>query len=88
MSHLGDSTCGDNGSGNTQVLEVTDSQLDDAATSKLLDAKMESLLLSAGQLQLFYLAHTLLQQNKRIVLLDEVTSALDYATEDRLRAIL
>ncbi|KAH8900794.1 P-loop containing nucleoside triphosphate hydrolase protein [Thozetella sp. PMI_491] len=54
----------------------------------LLDANMESLPLSAGQLQLFCLAHALLQQHKRIVLLDEVTSALDYATEDKLRIIL
>lgn len=68
---------------------ITDgSQLQSATVSKLLDANMEELPLSAGQLQLFCLAHALLQHHKRIVLLDEVTSALDYATEDKLRMIL
>lgn len=57
-------------------------------TTKILDATIGDIPLSAGQLQLFCLAHTLLQDDQRIILLDEVTSALDQATEERLCTVL
>lgn len=57
-------------------------------TGHILGAEMRSLPLSAGQLQLFALAHAMLQRHHRIVLLDEVSSAMDGATEARFRAVL
>jgi len=62
-------------------------QLDSQTLSDILSAKMELLPLSAGQLQLFCLARTLLQDSK-LVLLDEVTSAVDHVTEEKLREVL
>lgn len=53
----------------------------------MLNAKMSSLPLSAGQQQLFCLAKAILQDN-RIVILDEVTSDIDAATEERIRVVL
>ncbi|KAH8882337.1 P-loop containing nucleoside triphosphate hydrolase protein [Thozetella sp. PMI_491] len=53
----------------------------------LLDAKMKSLPLSPGQLQLFCLARPLVLDSK-VVLLDEVTSAVDHATEEKLQEVL
>ncbi|KAH8653666.1 hypothetical protein BX600DRAFT_84245 [Xylariales sp. PMI_506] len=55
--------------------------------SALLDAEMKALPLSPGQLQLFCLARALLRDS-RVVLLDEVTSAVDHATEEKLRSVL
>lgn len=54
----------------------------------ILGAEMRSLPLSAGQLQLFALAHAMLQRHHRVVLLDEVSSAMDSATEARFQAVL
>lgn len=54
----------------------------------ILGAEMRSLPLSAGQLQLFALAHAMLQRHHRVVLLDEVSSAMDGATEARFQAVL
>lgn len=54
----------------------------------ILGAEMGSLPLSAGQLQLFALAHAMLQRHHRVVLLDEVSSAMDGATEARFQAVL
>lgn len=62
-------------------------QLDSQTLAGILSAKMELLPLSAGQLQLFCLARTLLQDSK-LILLDEVTSAVDHATEEKLREVL
>lgn len=58
------------------------------ATSRILEAKMKDLPLSAGQLQLFALAHAMLQRHNRMVLLDEVTSAMDQDTEEKFREVL
>lgn len=55
---------------------------------RILGAEMGALPLSAGQLQLFALAHAMLQRHRPIVLLDEVTSAMDGATEAQFRAVL
>lgn len=59
-------------------------------TVRVLDTHMADLPLSAGQQQLFSLAHALLQpaERRRVVVLDEVTSVLDRAAEDRLRDLL
>ncbi|CAK7198432.1 hypothetical protein SEUCBS139899_001093 [Sporothrix eucalyptigena] len=58
---------------------------DDTAT--MLDRKMSDLPLSAGQQQQFGLASALLQHN-RVVILDECTSAMDAATEARIKSLL
>lgn len=58
------------------------------AATRVLAAEMKDLPLSAGQLQLFALAHALLQRHRRLVVLDEVTSAMDRDTEARFRAVL
>ncbi|CAK7221037.1 hypothetical protein SBRCBS47491_004390 [Sporothrix bragantina] len=53
----------------------------------VLDHNMSYLPLSAGQQQQFGLASALLQHN-RVVILDECTSAMDAATEARIKALL
>lgn len=58
------------------------------AAGRILGTEMGALPLSAGQLQLFALAHAMLQRHRRVVLLDEVTSAMDGAAEARFRAVL
>lgn len=55
--------------------------------TRVLDAPMSDLPLSAGQQQQFCLASALLQRNQ-IMILDEFTSAMDAATEARVRAAL
>lgn len=64
------------------------SGLDLKTIARILDTEIAKLPLSAGQLQLFCLAHALLRDQSNIVLLDEVTSAMDFATEERLRTLL
>lgn len=71
--------------GNTVVSGAQGMSMVKAA--RILDAKMSLLPLSAGQQQLFCLARALLQHN-RIVILDEVTSAIDTTTEEILRRVL
>lgn len=57
-----------------------------------LDAKMEDLSFSAGQLQLFCLARISLRRESSagggVVLLDEATSSVDIRTDDEVRAAL
>ncbi|KAJ3494502.1 hypothetical protein NLG97_g4037 [Lecanicillium saksenae] len=57
-----------------------------------LDAKLEDLSLSAGQLQLFCLARISLRRESStgggVVLLDEATSSVDTRTDDEVRAAL
>ncbi|KAL1910442.1 hypothetical protein Sste5344_003691 [Sporothrix stenoceras] len=53
----------------------------------ILDRPMSDLPLSAGQQQQFGMASALLQQN-RIIILDECTSAMDAATEARVKQLL
>jgi len=72
----------------------TETDADISATSlppeqvrRILEAKISDLPMSAGQMQLLCLARALLQDNK-MVLLDEVTSAIDVATEERVRSVL
>ena len=52
-----------------------------------LDATLEDLGLSAGQLQLLCLARALLARGK-IVLVDEATSSVDHATEGEIRRVV
>lgn len=52
-----------------------------------LDAKLEDLSFSAGQLQLFCLARVVLGRSS-VVLLDEATSSVDRRTDDEVRAEL
>lgn len=57
-----------------------------------LDAKLEDLSFSAGQLQLFCLARISLRRESSsgggVVLLDEATSSVDIRTDDEVRAAL
>ncbi|KAK0752950.1 P-loop containing nucleoside triphosphate hydrolase protein, partial [Schizothecium vesticola] len=68
------------------LCKKSDGKKEDAIKS-ILDATISALPLSAGQQQLFCLARALLQ-DKKIVNLDEVTSAIDIATEERLYIVL
>ena len=68
------------------LCKKSDGKKEDAIKS-ILDATISALPLSAGQQQLFCLARALLQ-DKKIVILDEVTSAMDVATEERLCMVL
>lgn len=52
-----------------------------------LDADMDGLGLSAGQLQLFCLARALLS-HRAVVLLDEATSSIDLRTDDEVRRVI
>jgi ATP-binding cassette subfamily C (CFTR/MRP) protein 1 len=70
-----------------QPARAVNDDLNEIEISQFLDSEMSKLPLSPGQLQLFCLARALLHENK-IVLLDEVTSAVDHATEEKLRAVL
>lgn len=60
---------------------------DESEIVKILDRPMSDLPLSAGQQQQFGMASALLQHN-RIVILDECTSAMDAATEARVKLLL
>lgn len=56
-----------------------------------LDADMKILCLSVSHKQLLFLARGILHQrtmNTKIVLMDEVTSAMDYGTDNRLQEIM
>lgn len=82
VSHLGGAPSATVSAGEDDDLPVPE------IARRMLEAEMGSLPLSAGQLQLFALAHAMLQRHRRIVVLDEVTSAMDQATEEKFRQVL
>ena len=75
------------GEGEGEKLDFTAGNMASDQVATILDAKMSAFPLSAGQQQLFCLAKAMLQDN-RIVILDEVTSDMDAATEERIRVVL
>ena len=73
--------------GDTVSVPVSATSLSQDRVRCILDARMSELLMSAGQMQSLCLARALLQDNKTVVL-DEVTSAIDVVTEERVRSVL
>jgi ATP-binding cassette, subfamily C (CFTR/MRP), member 1 len=92
LQHLakskGEDIRSENGRGTDSADQFERNELRPDTVTEILDANMGSPPLSAGQLQLFCLAHALLQDDRRIVLLDEVTSALEQTTEQKLHTVL